>query len=116
VIGIIKKERLKRLLVMARKAAASPEAAPEARQIGRQVEENFGLIEEALDGSYRTEATNRKKDLFLTEFTKTVGADRSDYLQAIKSLPPAVRAPGVNWLAAVVADCREKVAAAIPSF
>jgi UDP-N-acetylglucosamine/UDP-N-acetylgalactosamine diphosphorylase len=109
-----KKERLKRLKAMAKRAMAS--GAGDVRQ-RKDLHEQIGFMEGLFTGKMPDvpAATDRARDTFLNDFQKVVGSNRADYISAVQGLPAAVSSKGVAWLNGIVDACSKKVAGILPS-
>jgi len=88
-----------------------PEQLKQRRAFSEGVRSLEGLFAEPP----RSDATERAREAFLTDFQKAVGNDRGNYVEAIQRLPPRVSSTGVIWLNGIVADWCEQVSAAVPS-
>ena len=109
-----KKERLKRLKAMAKKAMAS--GAGDVRK-RKDLHEQIGFMEGLFTGKMPDvpAVTDQARDTFLNDFQKTAGSNRADYISTIQGLPAAVSSKGVVWLNGIVEACSEKVAGILPS-
>ena len=109
-----KKERLKRLKAMAEKASAS--SAKDARN-RQELHEQIGFIEKLFSGKMPDvlATTDQSREAFLGEFEKAAKNNKTNYISAIQSLPPAISAKGVTWLSGIVDALAQKVTRALPS-
>lgn len=117
-LALGKKERIKRLQVLAEKAKMSPrqkgETNPEA--LGRnEFSDRFSEIEALFAGAIENRAAEKARDAFLAAFEKGEGAGGKDYITAIQGLPAEVRVQGTAWLQGMVDACCQKVRAIVPS-
>ena len=114
-LSAAKKERLKRLKAMAKKAAA---ASAENALNRQELHEQIGFIE----GLFTTEitevqaATDQPREAFLEAFHKAAGSEKANYIGTIQGLPAAVSSKGVYWMNHLVDVLCTKVMGAVPSF
>lgn len=99
-----KKERLKRLEAMAKKAQAAPGLSDEQRAARRAFYENFSAMAAIFTGKMPgvEMATEKLRDDFLSAFDQAVGANKTNYIETIQALPAAISSKGVIWLSALV--------------
>ena len=113
-ITAAKKERLKRLKAMAKKAVANSAKDDRKRQ---ELHEQFGCIESLFTG-IKPEVlvpTDQSRETFLSDIEKVAGSNRSNYMETIQSLPAAISSKGVTWLNGIVNTISEKVAQSLPA-
>ena len=108
-----KKERLKRLKAMAQKAVASGKDVPARREL----HEKISLIEELFTGKIPDvlSRTDPSREIFLNDFEKIAGGNRTNYIETIQGMPAAVSSKGVAWLSGIVDALAQKAAQAVPS-
>jgi bifunctional UDP-N-acetylglucosamine pyrophosphorylase / glucosamine-1-phosphate N-acetyltransferase len=113
-LSAAKKERLKRLKAMAKKAAI-----PSAKDaLNRQaLNEQIGFIE-GLFNAEITEVqatTDQSREAFLEAFNKAAGSEKANYIGTIQGLPEAVSSKGVCWMNSLVDVLCARVMSAVPS-
>jgi len=108
-----KKERLKRLKAMAQKAVASGKDVPARREL----HEKISLIEELFTGKIPDvlSRTDPSREIFLNDFEKIAGGNRTNYIETIQGMPAAVSSKGVAWLSGIVDALAQQVAQVLPS-
>jgi len=113
-ITAAKKERLKRLKAMAKKAVANSAKDDRKRQ---ELHEQFGCIESLFTGIMPEVLvpTDQSRETFLSDIEKVAGSNRSNYMETIQSLPAAISSKGVTWLNGIVNTISEKVAQSLPA-
>jgi UDP-N-acetylglucosamine/UDP-N-acetylgalactosamine diphosphorylase len=117
-LGLAKKERIKRLQVLAEKAKISPGHGPERRPEtdGRnEFFEKFAEIEALFSAAVRDNAAERYRDEFLSAFDKARGGKSSGYTAVIQGLPADVSEKGTVWLQGIVDAFCQKTREIIPS-
>lgn len=117
-VSIAKKERIKRLQVLAEKAKKSVETAAEEKpEASGKVEffERFSEIEGLFAGAVQDDLVEKYRDDFLSASDKEWGRQRSNYIAAIQSLPSSVSEKGVMWLQRIVDAYCAKAALLLPS-
>ena len=109
-----KKERLKRLKEMAKKAVASPGKDARKRQ---ELHEQLGCIESLFTGKMPEvlAPADQSRDAFLGEIEKVAGSSRANYVETIQGLPAVISSKGVTWLNGVVDTLSQKVAQSLPA-
>jgi bifunctional UDP-N-acetylglucosamine pyrophosphorylase/glucosamine-1-phosphate N-acetyltransferase len=117
-LALAKKERMKRLQVLAEKAKVSPDSGAE-RERGlagrREFHEKFVEIEKLFAGGIVSDTIKKDRDDFLSSFDKVSGGGKKDYVTTIQGLPANISEKGVSWLTGVVdAFCR-KTQMVVPS-
>lgn len=97
-------ERLKRLKIMAQKAAsqASKQQNSESFTEKQALYEHLEDIEEILREKTQDDTTNRALESFLGDFPQSGGNNPGPYIETIQKLPPDVSAKGVQWLQSIV--------------
>jgi len=117
-LALAKKERIKRLQVLAEKAKASFEDDREAKAetAGRkEFNEKFSEIE-ALFARETQDSTVRKyHDDFLSDFNNARNKSGVSYIAVIQGLPAHVSTKGTLWLQSIVDNFCEKTKSIVPS-
>jgi UDP-N-acetylglucosamine/UDP-N-acetylgalactosamine diphosphorylase len=108
-----KKERLKRLKAMAQKAVASGKDVPARQELHDQIK----MIENLFTGKIPDvlSRTDPSREIFLNDFEKIAGGNRTNYIETIQGMPAAVSSKGVAWLSGIVDALAQKAAHAVPS-
>jgi bifunctional UDP-N-acetylglucosamine pyrophosphorylase / glucosamine-1-phosphate N-acetyltransferase len=116
-LGLAKKERIKRLEVLAQKTKTSPgKSATEAEWAGRsEFHERFHAIEALFADDIQGGSIDRYRNDFLSSFEKAKGESAPDYVSAIQALPASVSGLGTLWLQSLVDEYCARVKEAIPS-
>lgn len=113
-----RKERLKRLKAMAKKAIAASEKDPQVTcvQGRKELYEHIGHIEEIFSGkaSEESEKTDRLRDMFLKDLESITGKVKTNYIETIQALPDEISSKGVMWLDGIVRALGEKVSRTVP--
>jgi UDP-N-acetylglucosamine/UDP-N-acetylgalactosamine diphosphorylase len=116
---LARKERLKRLKVVAEKALSPSikKRKGKAAQGMREFYEKMAFLEDIFNGqpSDEPETVERSREAFLRDFEKIVGHYRANYLETIQSLPAKVSSKGVVWLGGMVDTLCNTVAMSVPS-
>jgi len=118
-LALAKKERIKRLQVLAEKAKISTEHDAETRPetYGRnEFSGRFTEIEALFAGAIVDHAVEKYRDDFLSAFDKAGSANGADYIAVIQGLPADVSHKGTAWLQRVVDAFCEKTREIMPSF
>ncbi len=110
-----KKERLKRLQAVAETVASSQGLSRVHAEQRKLFPEAVRCLKDLLTEGARSEATERARDLFLSELQKTTGNDRTNYTETIQGLQPEVSSKGIDWLNRIVAEWCDRTAQAVPS-
>ena len=107
-----KKERLKRLKAMAQKAVASGKDVPARQELHDQIK----MIENLFTGKIPDvlSRTDPSREIFLNDFEKIAGGNRTNYIETIQGMPAAVSSKGVVWLSGIVDALAQKAAQAVP--
>ncbi len=117
-LSLAKKERLKRVKAVA-EVVISPSSQgklpPERHRQRQAFYECVRYMEGLFAEGIRSNATEKAHEVFITDFQKTVGSDKENYIEAIQHLPPDVSLKGVNWLNSIVTDWCERTSVAVPS-
>jgi bifunctional UDP-N-acetylglucosamine pyrophosphorylase / glucosamine-1-phosphate N-acetyltransferase len=98
------KERLKRLKIMAEKAAVTPSAQAKSAPIGgkqalhEHMEDVAGILREKI----KDDVIQRDKEVFLRCLGQSKGNDAMPYIEAIRKLPPDISTKGIKWLQSIV--------------
>jgi UDP-N-acetylglucosamine/UDP-N-acetylgalactosamine diphosphorylase len=113
-LAVAKKERLKRLKAMAKKAVAFAGKDALKRQ---ELHEQFSCIESLFTGKMPEvlAPTDQFRDAFLGDIEKVAGSNRANYIETIRSLPAAISSKGLTWLNSIVNTMSEKVAQSLPA-
>lgn len=113
-LAVAKKERLKRLEAMAKKAVATP--AGDALK-KRELHEQFSCVESLFTGKMPDvlAPADQLRDAFLGEIDKITGGQRANYIKTIQGLPAALSSKGVSWLKGIVDTVSEKAAQFLPA-
>jgi UDP-N-acetylglucosamine/UDP-N-acetylgalactosamine diphosphorylase len=116
VLSLARKERLKRLRIMAQKAAApSPKINPELNAVRQAFHEHVEKIEMVLNEPLPDDATKQNRESFLSSFAQSGGDGREPYIETIRNLSPDVSAKGEKWLRGIVDYYCQRIAAVIAS-
>ena len=118
-LSLAKKERIKRLQVLAEKAKDSSEhrAKKESEAAGRNVfYEKFREMEELFTGDLKDSLVEKSRDDFLSAYGNQRNDNEENYLTVIQGLPTHVSEKGTLWLQGIVDTYCEKVKAIMPSF
>jgi len=118
-LGLAKKERIKRLQVLAEKAKASPKddekIKPETS--GRnEFSERFAEVEALFAAAVKGSTVEKYRDDFLSASDKARGEGGAGYITVIQGLPAHVSEKGTIWLQSIVDAYCEKTKEIIPSF
>jgi bifunctional UDP-N-acetylglucosamine pyrophosphorylase/glucosamine-1-phosphate N-acetyltransferase len=117
-LTLAKKERIKRLQILAEKIRLSSEGSAEKRQSSagkREFYERFDEVEGLFAGSIGDDMIKKDRDDFLSSFDKISGGSGKNYIAAIQGLPADISGKGVLWLQKVVDTFCEKVKTIMPS-
>jgi UDP-N-acetylglucosamine/UDP-N-acetylgalactosamine diphosphorylase len=117
-LALAKKERIKRLQVLAEKAKASSEDDTEAKPetAGRkEFYEKFSEIEALFARETHDSTVQRYRDDFLSDYDNARSKSGAGYIAAIQGLPAHVSAKGTLWLQSLVDDFCEKTKTIAPS-
>jgi bifunctional UDP-N-acetylglucosamine pyrophosphorylase/glucosamine-1-phosphate N-acetyltransferase len=116
-LALAKKERLKRLKVLAEKVRVSTEVGvkTKAKQTGRtefslKYSEIEGLFSEAMKSS----VIDGYRDVFLSAYERSGIDSGSDYIAVIQGLPAQVSQKGTIWLQGIIDAFCEKTKKIIP--
>jgi N-acetylglucosamine-1-phosphate uridyltransferase (contains nucleotidyltransferase and I-patch acetyltransferase domains) len=113
-----KKERMKRLQLLAEKAKVPSEhdAKPKSEVAFRnEFFEKFAEIEGLFAAALSDGAIEKERDDFLSAFGAAKGENGANYLAAIQSLPAHVSKKGTVWLQRIVNTFCEKTKEIMPS-
>lgn len=117
-LALAKKERMKRLQVLAEKASV-PQAGGAQAQRGwdgrKELHERFVEIEKLFAGGVASDTVEKAREDFLSSFDKASGESKKDYIKVIQGLPVDVSGKGVAWLQRVVDDFCRKAQVIMPS-
>jgi len=116
-LSLARKERIKRLKIMAEKAAAPSRNQPKPDAIGEKqaLYQNMEAMEAVLSDKIRSDTTERAREVFLQGFLQGGGNDPRPYLETIRELQPDVSAKGVKWLQSIVDYYCQKTASVLSS-
>jgi bifunctional UDP-N-acetylglucosamine pyrophosphorylase/glucosamine-1-phosphate N-acetyltransferase len=117
-LALAKKERMKRLQILAEKVKRSSkhdiEIKPETA--GRaEFSENFTAIEELFAGTIRDSVVEKYRDDFLSASDKARSESKVNYIAVIQGFPAHVSAKGTLWLQRIVDTYCEKTKTIMPS-
>jgi bifunctional UDP-N-acetylglucosamine pyrophosphorylase/glucosamine-1-phosphate N-acetyltransferase len=116
---LAKKERIKRLQLLAEKAKLLPENDGEQKRnlAGRkEFNEKFIEVEELFAGGIQRDAVEKERDDFLSSFNQAKGAQNTNYIETIQGFPVHVSGKGTLWLQRIVDTYCEKAKLILPSF
>lgn len=116
---LAKKERMKRLQVLAEKAKTSSEHETETKRetAGRnEFHEKFTEIEGLFASDILDNLVKKYRDDFLSASDKARSASGANYIAVIQGLPAHISAKGTEWLQRIVDMFCEKTQAIMPSF
>jgi len=117
-LALAQKERVKRLKDMADKIAVSLKKTASKGQHGggrQEFQENIERACELFSGKARGDAVAEHRERFLSLFFDHKKDNDRNYLEVVKSLPPAVSKAGTLWLDEVILEVCRRVAALFPS-
>ncbi|OPY75781.1 MAG: bifunctional N-acetylglucosamine-1-phosphate uridyltransferase/glucosamine-1-phosphate acetyltransferase [Syntrophorhabdus sp. PtaU1.Bin058] len=117
-LALAKKERIKRLQILAEKIRLSSDGGAEKRQGSagkREFCERFAEVEGLFAGSIESDMIRKDRDDFLSSFDTISGGGKRNYIAAIQGLPADIAGKGVLWLQRVVDTFCEKAEAIMPS-
>ena len=110
-------ERIKRLGIMAQKAAESSQKLKSTAAKQRQfLPANVGNIEDILNKKIRDTKMKKVEEIFVRDFEHFCNKDRKSYIETIQNLPPSISAKGVHWLQEIVNYYCESISTMIASF
>jgi len=113
-LAIAKKERMKRLRILAEKAKTSSEN--EAYAAGRnELHERFAEIEGLFAATLEDSAVEKCRDDFLSTSDVAGKANGTNYIDAVQGFDAGTSAKGVVWLQGIVNLYCEKAKVMIPS-
>ncbi len=118
-LSLAKKERMKRLQVLAGKAKVSPEHASESTReaAGRnEFSDRFAEIEALFAKEMKDSLVEKYRDNFLSVFEKARSAGGASYIDIIQGLPADVSGEGTAWLQRIVDAFCEMSKTIMPSF
>jgi bifunctional UDP-N-acetylglucosamine pyrophosphorylase/glucosamine-1-phosphate N-acetyltransferase len=116
VLSLARNERLKRLRIMAQKAALpSPDSNPELSAAKHAFHEHIEKIEIVLNETLRDDAREQDRESFLNSFAQSGCNGRRPYIETIQNLPPDVSAKGEKWLQGIVDYYCQRIATVISS-
>ncbi len=117
-LALVKKERMKRLQVLAEKASTSPVGGAQAQRESdgrKELHERFVEIERLFAGGLAGDTVKKGREGFLSSFDKASGGEKKDYIAAIRGLPVNVSGKGVAWLQQIVDAFCGKAQMIVPS-
>jgi UDP-N-acetylglucosamine/UDP-N-acetylgalactosamine diphosphorylase len=110
-LALAKKERMKRLQMLAEKAGVPPAGGSKTQKGSegrKEFHEKFVEIEKLFASGIASDMIGKSRDDFLSSFDKTSRGSKENYIAAIKDLPADVSEKGVEWLQQIVdAFCRK---------
>lgn len=110
-LTLAKKERIKRLQVLADKAKPSSGDVADNKYESagsKEFHERFIEIERLFTGAVQDDLVEKCRDDFLSSFDKTKGGSETDYIAAIQGLPAHISEKGTLWLQKIVdAFCKK---------
>jgi bifunctional UDP-N-acetylglucosamine pyrophosphorylase/glucosamine-1-phosphate N-acetyltransferase len=115
---LAKKERIKRLKMLAEKAEISREREmrKEPGMAGRkEFSERFSEIEGLFAADIQDSVAEKHRDLFLSAFDKTRRESGGNYIAVVQGFPVHVSEKGVLWLQRIVDAFCERAKAIMPS-
>jgi len=118
-LALAKKERIKRLQVLAEKAKMTSENEKERGSdiSGRnEFHEKFPEIEGLFVRGIQDDAVEKCRDDFLSASDKMRSEKGANYIAAIQGLPAHVSEKGITWLQMIVDTFCEQAKAIMPSF
>jgi bifunctional UDP-N-acetylglucosamine pyrophosphorylase/glucosamine-1-phosphate N-acetyltransferase len=117
-LALAKKERMKRLQVLAGKTKVSSEQEDETKMetTGRnEFSEKFTAIEELFAGTIRDSVVEKYRDDFLSASDKARSESKVNYIAVIQGFPAHVSGKGTLWLQRIVDTYCEKTKTIMPS-
>jgi bifunctional UDP-N-acetylglucosamine pyrophosphorylase/glucosamine-1-phosphate N-acetyltransferase len=117
-LALAKKERMKRLQVLAEKAKVSSEnEAEEKREVARRNEfyDKFTEIEEVFAEGIQDSVVKKYRDDFLSASDKARSESGANYIAVIQGFPAHVSEKGVVWLQRIVDTFCDKTKGIMPS-
>lgn len=116
VLSLARKERLKRLRIMAKKAALpSVDLNTESSTVKQAFHEHIEKIEVVLNETIRDDATEHCREAFLSSFVQSGGNGPRPYIETIQNLSPDISAKGEKWLQGIVDYYCQRIATVISS-
>ena len=118
-LALAKKERVKRLQILAEKAKLYSENDSEKKRdlAGRkEFHEKFSEIEELFSGSIQRNAVEKEREDFLSSFDQIKGKQNTNYIEAIQGLPRHLSGKGTLWLQGIVDAFCDKAKLILPLF
>jgi bifunctional UDP-N-acetylglucosamine pyrophosphorylase / glucosamine-1-phosphate N-acetyltransferase len=117
-LALAKKERMKRLQLLAENAkASSDDDAPKMRELAgrKEFHERFTEIEELFTAGIQGADVEKYRDDFLSSFEKTRGEYKISYIDTIQAFPVHVSGKGSLWLQRIVDTFCEQAETIMPS-
>jgi bifunctional UDP-N-acetylglucosamine pyrophosphorylase/glucosamine-1-phosphate N-acetyltransferase len=117
-LALAKKERIKRLQVLAEKAkVASENEAEEKREVAGRNEfhDKFTEIEELFAGGVQDSVVEKYRDDFLSVSDKARSESGANYIAVVQGFPAHVSEKGVVWLQRIVDTFCDKTKGIMPS-
>jgi bifunctional UDP-N-acetylglucosamine pyrophosphorylase/glucosamine-1-phosphate N-acetyltransferase len=118
-LALAKKERMKRLQVLAEKAKVSSEHDAETKSqvaFRNDFSEKFKEIEGLFADAIRDSVIEKHRDDFLSAFKTAKSGSDGNYIAVIKGLPAHVSEKGTVWLQKIVDTYCKKTKEIVPSF
>lgn len=117
-LSLAKKERIKRLKILAEKAKISPQNEGERKSdfAGRnEFHERFFEIEELFVNGTQVRTVENHRDDFLSASDKMRSEKGTNYIAVVQALPADVSEKGVFWLQKIVDTFSDQVRTMVPS-
>jgi UDP-N-acetylglucosamine/UDP-N-acetylgalactosamine diphosphorylase len=114
-LSAAKKERIKRLKIMAQKAASASPKQKKSKSTREALYKNMEHIKDILYEKIKDDVTESIRKEFSRDFIQSVGKGRKTYIETIQKLPPDVSAKGVKWLQNIVDYYCQRISTVIPS-
>jgi len=117
-LALAKKERIKRLRLMAEKIEASLKRQEEQIRSSagkREFCDTVGLISELFSGEIVEESGLKARDSFLEAFSDHQKERDGTYVETVQSLPAGTSQKGTAWLQEIVDAISRRAAALLPS-
>jgi len=114
-LSLARKERIKRLEAMAKRAAASdPSRSEKATRLRNELGSTVNKVEQIFEADTAPDPQVKAlRGEFLAGLEKAVQGG-GNYVETIQALPAGVSSKGTEWLDCVVANCCNAVSAAMP--
>lgn len=115
-LSLGRKERLKRIEAMAKRASSKePSGSEKTAHLRKELGSGIGRIMEVFEGAAAADPeAGELRDGFLKGLAEAMKGGSGGYIETIQGLPAEVSALGTNWLECVVARRRLAAAAVVP--